>query len=161
MVAYKHDEIEWRPEGTGYYEESSEDIHATIMRSGPSKGNSSGKHDHGSYLPSPDEIRRRGADLLWLNDQGFSKEFINAVMLHGDPSIHSVVHAVVNKGMTTTQVEALMTPEKTNGRARIRKAKKSSGGNGKKSQSNGSGHRVAARKAGKGVRVQKRRRGSK
>jgi len=38
----------------------------------------------GAYLPSPDDVERRAADLRWLQEHEFCESFITRVMLHAN-----------------------------------------------------------------------------
>ena len=49
---------------------------------------------YGTYMPGPQEIKRRCGDLKWLTNLGFPEEFLKMVMRDSNPTIEEVVHQV-------------------------------------------------------------------
>jgi hypothetical protein len=56
----------------------------------------------GAYLPNPDEIRQRAADVRWLQAMGFDDYFSDSVMMHGSPQMWVVRRMVARYGVEET-----------------------------------------------------------
>jgi hypothetical protein len=90
------------------YDDASWALYMRTVRAIRKSNSTSGIQDSGKYLPNPDEIYQRGADLRWMQHEGFSPEFIAQVMTRGRPSIGRVVYARDIKGLSVRIIEALM-----------------------------------------------------
>lgn len=65
---------------------------------------------HGAYMPAPDEVKQRAADLRWLYAMGFPDEIIVDVMWDENPPIERVVFLMVVEGWSRGQILANYSP---------------------------------------------------
>ena len=56
-----------------------------------------------AWLPTPEEVQTRLADVKWLYAQGFTLKFVVSVMHHDMPTVERVRHAI-GKGLTAEEV---------------------------------------------------------
>lgn len=57
------------------------------------------QHDRRAYLPCPDEIKQRYADIQWLKWLGMNNDQISSVMTYDNPPIEVVVRLVDRHGV--------------------------------------------------------------
>jgi hypothetical protein len=65
------------------------------------------KEDQGAYLPNPDEVESRIADMQWLVEHGFPDEVITAIMVEDCPALWRVRQLVRRHGAAAAVARCL------------------------------------------------------